>query len=504
VTDFQAGAGGDLLDLNQYITNYLSGWDGNANPFGAAGFLRLQQSGANTLLQVDSNGTAGGANFQTMVTLQGVNVAALVAANFAPAYSPDGGATPGVTLNGTSGNDTLTGTVGDDTLNGIAGFDTLRGGPGADTLNGGDDGDTLYGEGGADTLNGGAGNDTLFGGQGNDVLDGGDGNDNLYGEAGSNTLTGGAGNDYAQVVNSDNGSSTVVNLGADNDTLYLNAYGGTSTTATLGTGSDTLQLNYWGGGTVTVTDFQAGAGGDLLDLNQYITNYLSGWDGSSNPFSAGYMRFIQSGTSAIWQVDQNGLAGGENFQTAITFQNVDAATLTGANFFPGFNPDGSGIFGQTINGTGAGETLNGTIGDDLISGFGGADTVNGGNGNDTLLGGTENDLLNGGPGRDILTGGTGSDTFKFQPHGGQDLITDFTPGAGGDKLDIRDLLVGYNPLTSVLSNFVQLAPAGSDTTVSVDYDGTAGTYGFQAIATLQGQSGLLLNDLTANGNLILV
>ena len=47
---------------------------------------------------------------------------------------------------------------------------------------------------------------------------------------------------------------------------------------------------------------------------------------------------------------------------------------------------------------------------------------------------------------------------------------------------------------------------GSDvylrTAVSVDSDGTAGAYGFQGIATLQGVTGLLLDDLLANGNLI--
>ena len=74
-----------------------------------------------------------------------------------------------------------------------------------------------------------------------------------------------------------------------------------------------------------------------------------------------------------------------------------------------------------------------------------ADTLNGN-------GGIGNDTLNGGAGSDTLTGGSGADVFAWTladrgPAGAPptDTITDFSiaaPAAGGDLLDLRDLLQG--------------------------------------------------------------
>ena len=44
-----------MIDFNAYASSYLSGWDGNSNPFGS-GYMQLVQSGADTLLQIDANG----------------------------------------------------------------------------------------------------------------------------------------------------------------------------------------------------------------------------------------------------------------------------------------------------------------------------------------------------------------------------------------------------------------------------------------------------------------
>jgi hypothetical protein len=59
------------------------------------------------------------------------------------------------------------------------------------------------------------------------------------------------------------------------------------------------------------------------------------------------------------------------------------------------------------------------------------------------------------------------------------------------------VLVGYTPVSA----FVRLAESGGSTLVSLNADG-AGT-DFVNVATLQGVTGLLLNDLLAQGNLIL-
>ena len=122
---------------------------------------------------------------------------------------------------------------------------------------------------------------------------------------------------------------------------------------------------------------------------------------------------------------------------------------------------------------------------------------------ETLIGAETSDTLTGGGGGDFLVGGGGSDRFDYNGISeGTDTITDFTRGASGDALDIRDILVGYSPATSNINDFVQLAVSGGNTTMLVDANGAAGGASFTALATLQGVTGLLLNDLLANDNLI--
>lgn len=102
-----------------------------------------------------------------------------------------------------------------------------------------------------------------------------------------------------------------------------------------------------------------------------------------------------------------------------------------------------------------------------------------------------------------LTGGLGSDTFAYGVYGtAPDTITDFATGAGGDKLDLRDLLWGYSVNASNIADFVQLTGGASRTEVAVDRNGVGGD--FVMLATLENValSASLLNDLLANGNLI--
>ncbi len=99
----------------------------------------------------------------------------------------DFGNSPGVTLNGTGGDDSLTGGGGNDSLNGLGGNDTLEALAGNDRLDGGD---------GNDALNGGDGFDLELGGAGNDVLYGSGGTDARFSPAPDlDTLDGGAGDD---------------------------------------------------------------------------------------------------------------------------------------------------------------------------------------------------------------------------------------------------------------------------------------------------------------------
>ena len=209
----------------------------------------------------------------------------------------------------------------------------------------------------------------------------------------------------------------------------------------------------------------------------------------------------------------------------------------------------------TLTGTQANDTLTGTSGNDHIQGLAGDDTVNAGSGNDLVYGGVGNDTLNGedgndrlygqagtdvlnggngndtligGSGNDTLTGGTGSDIFRWElaDQGvagtpAKDTITDFStaaPAAGGDVLDLRDLLVGElhsGSVTGNLSDFLHFekVSVGANTN-TVLHVSTSGGFaaGFSAAAenqtiTLQnvdlvtgfsGDNAIIQNLLTQN------
>jgi Ca2+-binding RTX toxin-like protein len=79
ITDFAVGAGKDVLDFSNLLRS-IAGYDG-ADPF-AAGYLKLTQSGADTLLSFDADGSAGTAQAPvTIVVLQNVTATDLVPAS---------------------------------------------------------------------------------------------------------------------------------------------------------------------------------------------------------------------------------------------------------------------------------------------------------------------------------------------------------------------------------------------------------------------------------------
>jgi Ca2+-binding RTX toxin-like protein len=166
---------------------------------------------------------------------------------------------------GTSGSDTIFGRGGNDTIFGLDGVDTLEGGSGDDVLDGGSGDDVgIYGDDGNDTIDAGPGNDGgtvdepadwIAGGPGDDQIDGGSGNDRLVGrcaevrapaaicpenppvpgefdddnlvgglgddtlfaDGGTNLLIGGPGEDFAFA---DGPEPNTMLLGADRDTAF--------------------------------------------------------------------------------------------------------------------------------------------------------------------------------------------------------------------------------------------------------------------------------------------
>ena len=134
IRDFQAGAGGDVLDVFE-----AAGW-GRPAPF--PDYYRMVQRGADTVIQIDPDGTSSRRVFTDLVTLENVAVDSLVAANMRYGYLPGTAVHAGASLVGMDDADRLDGGLGNDLLQGGAGNDILHGSGGNDTLQGGDGLDT--------------------------------------------------------------------------------------------------------------------------------------------------------------------------------------------------------------------------------------------------------------------------------------------------------------------------------------------------------------------------
>ncbi|MDA7965354.1 CHRD domain-containing protein [Ruegeria sp.] len=250
VADFSVSVeDGDFLDVSDFGITSIDD-------------LQIEANGADTVIDL-GNGD--------QITLEGVAPNELVAENFvfapeqpevnvAPTNGDDdlqggvgndeidGGNGEDIILGG-AGNDILDGGNGDDDLIGEIGDDNLIGSNGDDDLNGGIGSDTLAGGNGDDFLVGGEGADRLEGGRGDDILEGGEGADTLEGGRGNDILDGGEGNDLICAGTGDD----IINGGEGNDRLEGNR------------GSDTFVFEANLGDDV-ITDFEAFADGDVLDL----------------------------------------------------------------------------------------------------------------------------------------------------------------------------------------------------------------------------------------------
>jgi Ca2+-binding RTX toxin-like protein len=145
-----------------------------------------------------------------------------------------------------------------------------------------------------------------------------------------------------------------------------------------------------------------------------------------------------------------------------------------------------------------------------LSGTASADALAGGSAAETFSGGIDADLITGGGGNDTLSGGAGSDTFKWNLADkgtagtpAVDTIGDFdvaNPAAGGDRLDLRDLLQGEHGSAGDLGNllnYLHFEATGGNTRIQISSSGDfAGGFNAGAVdqtIVLQGV------DLTAGG-----
>lgn len=365
------------------------------------------------------------------------------------------------------------------TVLGSAAAETLQGSAGADLILGLGGNDTVNAGAGNDRVDGGTGNDTVNAGTGNDTVDGGDGNDTLRGGLGADSLRGGAGDDRFLVLGSElNGDS--IDGGTGVDTLVLTG------TTTLTTGLSVPAMS--------VPSLPAIAAVDGLEA--------AGVAAAAAPVGAG-----QGAT----------LTGVERLDMGYATLNIDTTDLV----------DLSGLTllraGALLGGSGANH-ITATAANDYLSGGAGNDQLDGGAGNDRLLGGTGADVLRGGKGSDTVFDGawTGrqdglSDSFGWargdQGSAGRaaaeanDLVYGFDArrpavapgGAGGDRLDLRDLLDGEGANGASLSTYIDVLATGGNTVLRIS--STGGFVGGRYSSAAEDERITLVgvNLFTANG-----
>jgi len=102
---------------------------------------------------------------------------------------------------------------------------------------------------------------------------------------------------------------------------------------------------------------------------------------------------------------------------------------------------------------------------------------------------------------DTLYGGADANTFWFNAaNTNSDTVADFSL-AQNDKIDVSDLLQGYDPLTMAITDWVEITTSGSNSILKVDVDG--GANNFVQIATITGVTGLTDEAaLVTSGHLI--
>ena len=382
VTDFTPGRGGDAIEYENTLHTSAQGYVPGTDPF-AAGYLRLQQSGPDTLFQFDWDGPGGSKPWVTVLILKNTLASELTPHNFEPAHWTGTGAND--RIEGTPGRDLIDARGGKDWVDAAAGDDNVRGRAGDDTLVGSGGNDVLAGDAGADRIAGEAGNDTLTGDKGDDYLNGGAGPDRLIGGLGDDSIQGGAGTDT--LLYSDAAAGVAIDVGAG--------------TATGGGGNDR-----WSGIEILVgsafADTLAGSIGD---------DRLEGQDGDDR---------LSGGAG------EDVLYGGEGSDRILGGAGDDVLGGSLANML-----------------TEGDDLLSGDDGNDLLWSGWGADTLTGGEGADSLFGisgtdrldgGAGNDSLEGGAGDDTLRGGLGDDTIKGES--GSDLVL-YDEAAAGVQIDLR-------------------------------------------------------------------
>jgi Ca2+-binding RTX toxin-like protein len=522
-------AGANWLSGNT-AANQLFGLAGNDTIDGGSGGDKMTGGAGDDRYIVDSasdviveNGGEGTDTVQSTVSyVLGASLEHLVLAGTAAINgSGNGGAN---SIAGNNAANKLAGLPGDDTLAGNGGNDLLDGGAGADSLDGGLGNDVFIVDSAADVVaeRDGEGTDTvqsslqtttlaafvenltlltgaengsgnglsnlitgnndanvLDGAGGNDTLTGAGGGDTIIGGAGIDRMSGGLGDDFYDVDSSTDVAIEASGQGVDTVTA--------SASFTLGNYIENLML--------------AAGAGSINGTGNSQANVISGNEGANRLSGSSGSDTIAAGDGADTLdggAGNDSMSGGAGDDTYFVNAAGDIVVESGGDGTDTVQSAisyrlGAGVENLTLLGTAA---INGTgnSGDNQIVGNAAANRLDGGEGND---------VLRGGAGNDTLTGGLGSDSFvRASASDGRDTITDFTLGAGGDKLNIGDVLVGYDAGDNA-AEFVQLVVSNGNTVVRIDANGAAGGAQLADAFVLVGVAVTDPAQLVSDGNLIL-
>jgi Ca2+-binding RTX toxin-like protein len=517
----------------------------------------------NDLDRVEYGQSTGGVNVNlaTGIAFDGLggadtlsNIEQVTGSRFADTLTGDTGDN---LLNGSGGNDTLIGGAGNDTLDGgenisdlLADSDTVNykvTGAGSVTVNL-TTGTASDGLGGTDTL---ISIERVFGTDSADNLTGGDTanigtgkSEQFEGRGGNDIITGGsiaAGfTTFAMYTNDTSGIK--VNLDIVSHTLggvsvaagtARDGFGGTDTLVNINRirGSNHADFMQGGGSPDGGNErFEGLAGNDFINGGAGF-DYLMYQSG--NPTTGVTVDLGISGTAG------NGTVANDGFGNTDTFFGIEGVRGSShADNLIGSDRDDGVI--ERFEGMGGNDTINGNDGLDRVEygqsensinvnlalgtaldGWGAVDTlsdieqVQGSRLNDTITGdgdsnqldGSEgNDRIAGGAGGDLLIGGADADTFDWNA-GDQgsgdpavDYIQDFSVG-DGDRLDLRDLLVGENG--SNLDQYLDFNYNGTTTFIDIRSTGLSGIFDQQiALSDVDLTEGSTLSDATIINNLL--
>jgi hypothetical protein len=302
----------------------------------------------------------------------------------------------------------------------------------------------------------------------------------------ADALIGQAGNDTYTVSQSGTGLAVSVSQGAAGS---IPAQTGTETTGTIHQAFNTGAGNDY---------VQAGAGDDTIYLGDTGTSNHPVGGGAPTQANVAAARVMTLADDTALTSSTTGLFTNEADDTNANNNSAGNTSITN--------------WSDVANGGSGNDVIYGQNGTDFLYGGTGNDYLNGGAGIDGLRGGAGNDVLVGGAGNDVLRGDAGADVFRWElaDRGtagtpASDIIMDFdnaTPAAGGDVLDLRDLLQGEATSGGVsgnLANYLHFTVSGGTTTIAISSTGAfSGGYSAGAVD----QSIVLQNvDLTSGGSL---